>query len=111
MADPTDLVTQRTANALAAIKQKMSDEDSGVSLYVSHHLQEIESAYWQEHTGTTNPSAEQVINLLTLRTAWGEDTDDIAEVFDFTLPGNVTDYVLAVRFNEDGEVEDIDMES
>ena len=56
--------------------------------------------------GTESPSAEQVIDLLVLREKW-EDED----VYDFTLPGDVTDYVMSVSFGEGGAIEDISMES
>ncbi len=32
-------------------------------------------------------------------------------MLDFTLPGDATDYVVCVSFGEDGEIEDISMES
>ena len=33
------------------------------------------------------------------------------ETFDFTLPEDVTDYVISVRFGGSGQVEEISMES
>ena len=33
------------------------------------------------------------------------------DTFDFTLPDEVTNYVICVRYDDDGEVEDISMES
>ena len=33
------------------------------------------------------------------------------ETFDFTLPDDVTNYVVSVHFDETGEIDDIDMES
>ena len=33
------------------------------------------------------------------------------EVFDFTLSDEVTDYVISVRFDEAGSVEEVSMES
>lgn len=111
-------IQRRTEAALLAIKQAMSDSDenSSVKLFVSHHLQELDAAYWEKHTGKPRPSPIKVLDLLQLRSHWGEDDeDDIDEdgtdTFDFTLPGDVTQYVIAVRFDEDGEVENIEMES
>jgi len=46
-----------------------------------------------------------------LRSHWGDDDDNGLEVFDFTLPDDVTDYVISVRFDANGEVEEISMES
>ncbi|MDX2214287.1 MAG: bifunctional adenosylcobinamide kinase/adenosylcobinamide-phosphate guanylyltransferase [Oculatellaceae cyanobacterium bins.114] len=103
-------IARRTAAALAAIKQLLSEEDSAVSMFVSHHVEELDAAYWEKHASTAKPSPKQVVDLLELRSYWSGDGDD-GDVFDFTLPGDVTDYVMSVRFDEDGEVQDVDMES
>jgi hypothetical protein len=100
-------IARRTTVALAAIKHATEDPDS-VALFASHHLEELDPAYWQQHTGTSQPSRERVLELLELRKHWGGKGLD---VFDFTLPGKVTDYVVSVRFDDDGEVEAISMES
>ena len=46
------------------------------------------------------------MDLLVLRSKWEDE-----EVYDFTLPEEVTDYVVSVSFDEDGEIDDIVMES
>ena len=113
MANVNQEIERRTATALAAIKQAMNanDEDSGVPLFVSHHLDEIEDSYWQEHTDSPHPKPEQVLDLLEIRSHWGDDDDDGIDTFDFTLPNDATNYVIAVRFGNDGQVEEITMES
>lgn len=40
---------------------------------------------------------------------WGGDND--LDTFDFTLPDDVTQYVISVSFDETGAVEGISMES
>lgn len=106
-------IQRRTAAALLAIRQAMdeSDDDSSVKLFVSHHLQELKAAYWKKHTGTPQPSPKKVLNLLELRSHWGDEDEDGIDMFDFTLPGDVTQYVICVSFDEDGKVQDIEMES
>jgi hypothetical protein len=47
--------------------------------------------------------------VLVLREHWGGP--DELEHFDFTLPGEVTDYVVSVRFDAAGKVAEISMES
>ncbi|WP_325892441.1 DUF2004 domain-containing protein [Grimontia sp. NTOU-MAR1] len=96
------------ASALQAIKDSSGTEigEDGVDLFVSHHLEELPTSYWVELLGTESPSSEQVIGLLVLRSKWEGE-----EVYDFTLPGEVTDYVVSVTFNEEGKVESIEMES
>lgn len=86
--------------------------DNQVRLYVEHHLQEISPQYWQQHTGLTRPEAKQVIALLsTQRFLDFHSVEENDDSIDFSLPENVTDYVLCVSFDEDGNVEDISMES
>jgi hypothetical protein len=106
-------IARRTAAALAAIKQSLGAEDSPVSMFASHHVEELDAAYWKKHASTAKPTPKQVVDLLELRSHWGGDGDDDdgIDVFDFTLPGDVTDYVISVRFDEDGEVQEVDMES
>ena len=113
MKPSTKEIQRRTTAALLAIKQAMneSDGDSSVKSFVSHHLQELDAAYWKKHAGRPRPSPKKVLDLLKLRSHWGDEDEDGIDTFDFTLPGDVTQYVICVRFDEDGEVEDIEMES
>jgi hypothetical protein len=102
-------IAKRTTAALAAIKQSLDTEE--VSLFVSHHVAELDATYWEKHAGTMQPNSKQVVALLHLREHWGDEDENGLDTFDFTLPGDVTDYVISVRFDEDGEIEDISMES
>lgn len=103
-------VEKRSNLALAAIKQVFgTDADEyGATMFVKHHLEEIPQDYWQERLGTASPEPDAVLSLLELRSNWGEN--DI-ETFDFSLPGDVTNYVVSVHFNDAGEVDGISMES
>ena len=104
-------IARRTTAALAAIKQSLDEEDSAAALFASHHVEELDAAYWKKYAGTTKPSAKQVVDLLELRSHWGDEDEDGIDTFDFTLPGDVTNYVVSVCFDEDGKVEDVSMES
>jgi Protein of unknown function (DUF2004) len=101
-------IKNRKDIALAAIKAVFGTEEDeyGATEFVSHHLEELDAEYWKKHLGTERPSPNKVLEILVLRDHWDEDC-----VFDFTLPEEVTDYVISVRFNEEGEVEEITMES
>ncbi|USD20459.1 DUF2004 domain-containing protein [Microbulbifer variabilis] len=94
--------------ALEGIKQSSGTEQGeyGIDEFVSHHLEELPPSYWEEHIGTSKPTNDDVIGLLVLRSKWDEE-----EVYDFTLPNEVTDYVVSVSFDEDGVIESISMES
>jgi hypothetical protein len=109
--DTNKEVERRKAAALASIKRTMDKDEGeyGAGLFVSHHLEELDATYWEKHTGSARPTPKEVLDLLELRSHW--DGDDDMGVFDFTLPGDVTNYVIAVRFDENGKIEDISMES
>ena len=106
-------ITRREKAALAAIRSVFgTDEDEyGATLFASHHLEEIEGAYWQKHLGTTQPEPRRVLDILKLHSHWSDEDDDGIDTFDFTLPDDVTNYVISVRFDKTGEVEEITMES
>jgi hypothetical protein len=107
-------IQRREKAALAAIKKAFGTEEDefGATLFVSHHLDEIDGIYWQKHLGTAQPDPSRVLDLLELRSHWGEEDDDEGiGTFDFTLPAGITNYVISVRFDGDGQVEEISMES
>lgn len=111
MTDHTAELARRETAARQAIKNgfDMEDEDSGVAMFVAFHLEELPPEYWQEQMGTSRPDPGAVLDILELRGYSGEDDD--MEYFDFTLPGKVTDYVISVRFDDKGKVDEISMES
>lgn len=102
---------RRTKLAPDAIHRSVGtvDGELGATLFASHHLDELDPAHWQTHLDVDAPQPAQVLGLLRLHPQWsGEDgIDDL----DFTLPGGATDYLLCVRFDEQGRIADIAMES
>jgi hypothetical protein len=104
-------IKRRELASRAAIKRSFEteDEEEGAGLFVSHHLAELDAAYWRRHTSKERPEAKAVLDLLQLRSHWGGD--DEIEAFDFSLPEDVTQYVICVRFDERGEISEIAMES
>lgn len=113
LAKKEQLARQAFADALVTGQFKDS-----VLLFIEHHLEEIEAEYWQEYFGTNQPSAGQIIAKLEVEDrSWLEDEEldeDEIEYYhnklDFSLPDEVTQYVLCVKF-KDGQVVDISMES
>ena len=92
--------------ALEAIKASRGTESGeyGIDLFVSHHLDELPAAVWLEILGKENPSFDDILSALVV--AYVED-----DVCDFTLPNDVTNYLISVSFDENGQVIDISMES
>ena len=109
-ADPHE-IKRREASARAAIKRAFgtADDESGVALFISHHLEELDSAYWKKHFSTETPEPHRILESLELRSHWGGD--DEIDTFDFTLPEEVTNYVISVSFDESGDVSEITTES
>jgi Protein of unknown function (DUF2004) len=106
-----DEIKRREAAARTAIKKAFdtADEESGVALFISHHLLDIDSTYWKQHFSTETPDPQRILDSLVLQSHWGGD--DELETFDFTLPEDVTNYLISVSFDEDGDVSGISMES
>lgn len=103
-------IEKRKARALDAIKKAFGTDEgeNNVNLFVEHHLGELPQSYWQTHLGANAPEPKSVVGLLQLRSSWG---DNDIEYFDFTLPGEVTDYVVSVHFDDSGNIDGIEMES
>jgi hypothetical protein len=106
----TDEIEKRTKIALDAITQSFGTEagEYNATMFVEHHLEEIPPTYWRKHLGTEKPEAAAVLGLLKLKSHWG---DENLENFDFSLPDEATDYVICVRFDSSGNIDDISMES
>lgn len=103
---------QREKTAREKIKSLYGTPEGeyGPTLFVSHHLDEVKSEYWVGTCGTDAPEATQVLESLVLVDSWSSADDGNMDVFDFSLPGNVTSYLLSARF-ENGEVAEVPMES
>lgn len=109
-------IRKREVVARDAIRKAFGtpEDEDGATLFVLHHLEELDSSYWVKYLGTSTPKSEDVLNILEfkkLREDENEIEENDLEILDFTLPDNVTDYVISVQFNEDGEVDSIAMES
>lgn len=96
--------------AMRAALENQQAEDS-VELFIQHHLEEIEPAYWEKYSGSSLPTPLQVLDLLVLADPWESDDIDRREILDFTLPAGMTQYVICVSFDAKGQVIDISMES
>ena len=86
-------------------------DEFGATLFVSHHLSEVDASYWKKHTGTGQPEARQVLRLLELRIDPDEEVSEPPETLDFSLPGGVTNYVVCVEFDSSGRAVTVSMES
>lgn len=108
-----DEIERRSGVALEAIRSRYgtAGDEHGVSLFVSHHLDEIGEDFWLKHCGVSRPEPKQVLDLLILCSEWDEEDEEGIDLLDFTLPDGVTNYLISVEFDESGNVESITMES
>lgn len=111
MSDHARELARRDSAARQAIDAgcEMEDEESGIAMFVAFHLEELDAGYWQRHLGTPRPAPDAVLGILELRGHWGGDRE--MEFFDYTLPGEATDFVISVHFDEAGAVAEISMEN
>ena len=109
-------IDKRVAEANAALIEdlKLPGDESDVREYIEHHLEEVESEYWTKQFGESKPAIDMVASRLVVKPFWMEEAlegeADLDRV-DFTLPGDITDYVLCVEYAEDGKSYEITMES
>ena len=91
------------------------EDEFGVTLFVSHHLSELDASYWIKHTGTSKPDARKVLRLLDVcfdsEEEELEEEEEPRDNLDFTLPDGVTNYVICVEFDDSGNVAGVSMES
>ena len=91
------------------------EDEFGVSLFVSHHLSELDASYWIKHTGTSDPDARQVLRLLEVSFDSEEEDleeeEELLDTLDFTLPDGATNYVICVEFDDSGNIARVSMES
>lgn len=100
--------TEAARSAITAAYGTEADE-YGATLFVAHHLSEVEPGYWAKHFQKTAPEPFEILEALVLKTEFDEDEE--IDSLDFTLPGDVTNYVICVTFDDDGEIGGISMES
>lgn len=68
-----------------------------VDEFVSYYLKELLLFYWKVKIGCENLMVNQVVDLLVLRSKWEDE-----EVYDFILLGDVIDYVICIKYGENG---------
>jgi hypothetical protein len=104
-----DNLDQRKKIAMSTIIKSCNKDD--IALFISHHIEELNEEYWEKHCGIPKPKAENVVEIIEFKTNWGEENSDNMDTLDFSLPDDITDYVISVRFSKNGKIESISMES
>lgn len=106
MAD--QLATQRIDRCRQAVRDVYGTPSDEVeaTLFVSHHLEELGEDYWLAEFGCRAPLPAAIIDGLVATYRSGGSGYSV----DFTLPDNVTDYVVCVEV-DDRDVASVSMES
>jgi len=104
------------STARAAIQTEFADDPEGSShLYLSHHADEFSDEEREKYFGSTDAESlgvDQLLNAIHLkRIGLYPNSDNYVAVFDYTIDEDATDYVLAIEFNDSGEVFGISMDS
>lgn len=66
------IIERREQLARTAMREALENQqaEDSVELLIQHHLEEIESTYWQKHFGTPLPTLLQVLEFLILDHGW-----------------------------------------
>jgi len=100
-----------------ALKCLLEDFNQGqnsqaVKLFYEHHLEELSSDELVEIFGASDVDINLFLSRLILRdVAFHPEEDEEFAVFDITLQGDVTNYLLAVKFDSAGAITAVSMES
>ncbi len=86
------------------------DGEMSVDLFVSHHQEEIAPSEWKSLLGNANPSEDEILASIVFKTSWDSEDDGVIDTYDITLPNDLTQYVISVRFDCD-QIASVDMES
>jgi hypothetical protein len=99
--------------SLTAIRSQFgtSEGEDGVNLFVKHHSEEIGRDYYLRHLGSATPEPVRVLDLLVFQLLWEPESEDSLDTLDFSLPEEITNYVIAVSFDEKAQVITISIDS
>lgn len=98
------------------LRTEFTEKPEGtVATYFSHHAEELNAKELKQVFGVSDPDELTIDHLLDAlqlkRIGLYPESESYVAVFDYTIDENLTDYLLAVEFDQDGEVFDISMDS
>ena len=98
------------------IQQDFNDEDGDtVRFYLEHHLEELASDDLNNLIGADFKSAEQSAQLLNklhlVRVGLYPDSEDQFAIFDYSIGKELTNYLVVINTDENGNLDYMTMES
>ncbi len=98
------------------IQQDFDDEDGDtVRFYLNHHLEELASDDIADLVGSNVKSTEQAGRLLNklqlVRVSLYPDSEDQFAIFDYSIGKELTNYLVVINTDENGNLDYMTMES
>jgi len=98
------------------INNDYNDEDGDtVRFYLEHHLEEVDkqelSTLIDFNNKIISPEEQLLAKLHLVRVGFYPDSDEIFAVFDYSLGGNFTNYLVVVNIDRGGELDYMTIES
>jgi hypothetical protein len=92
-----------------------SGEESSAIIYYEHHLEELEATALRSLFGTEDreaiDSSTFFSKLALVRVGLYPENEDAQILLDYSLGTDITNYVLCVSFDTNGEISAVDLES
>ncbi len=89
------------------IKNELLKKNETIELYIEHHLEEIPQIEWEKIFGKI-PNQEEFIDLLELQSSYEYEGFIF---YDYSLPKDITDYVICIKTDKNNTLIEISMES
>lgn len=89
------------------IKNELTKKNESIELYIEHHLEEISKEDWEKIFGKV-PNQDEFIDLLELQSSYEYEG---FVFYDYSLPNNLTDYVICIKTDKNNKLIEISMES
>jgi hypothetical protein len=93
----------KIALALEKIRSVRGTDEGEYSTdaFVSLHLEELDEQALRSILGEETPTSQNLLDALVLVDAWSSKDNGTVDTYDFGLPGDVSNYLLSVRFDGD----------
>lgn len=92
-----------------------NEENDTVKTYIDHHLEEIDKDELAEIIDFDNKSVKPEIQMMKalrlVRVGFYPDSEDQFAIFDYTIGKDLTNYLVVINTNENGELDYMSMES
>ncbi|MEZ0115046.1 hypothetical protein ABH920_009081 [Catenulispora sp. EB89] len=96
--------------ARAGMRAEFAEADSTVRFYAEHHRDELGAVFGEDGSIDLEPFLA-ALSLVGIEFCLDAEPEDSGVILDYSIGAEVTNYLIAVSLDDDGEVEDISMES